>query len=189
MHMSPSDRYYFFFFFFQAEDGIRDKLVTGVQTCALPIFNDLRAAVHLLPGYGERAFVVPAQDQLGKRGRAGDVGPFPDVYEVRVRADGHRLEAAQARIQLDGRRDMRRPIPDSLGNCLDVGWRGPATPAHDVEPASLRELPEIGRHDLGRLVAAPEGVRQPGVRVTANKHRRDARQLFEVRPHLLRAEP
>src|SRR2546423_10513272 len=26
------------FFFFQAEDGIRDKLVTGVQTCALPIF-------------------------------------------------------------------------------------------------------------------------------------------------------
>ena len=25
------------FFFFQAEDGIRDDLVTGVQTCALPI--------------------------------------------------------------------------------------------------------------------------------------------------------
>src|SRR3989441_5700046 len=29
--------FYLFFFFFQAEDGIRDKLVTGVQTCALPI--------------------------------------------------------------------------------------------------------------------------------------------------------
>src|SRR2546425_1601593 len=28
-----------FFFFFQAEDGIRDKLVTGVQTCALPIYR------------------------------------------------------------------------------------------------------------------------------------------------------
>src|SRR5258708_21887884 len=27
-----------FFFFFQAEDGIRDDLVTGVQTCALPIW-------------------------------------------------------------------------------------------------------------------------------------------------------
>src|SRR5437764_12091763 len=27
-----------FFFFFQAEDGIRDTSVTGVQTCALPIF-------------------------------------------------------------------------------------------------------------------------------------------------------
>ena len=28
---------FLFFFFFQAEDGIRDDLVTGVQTCALPI--------------------------------------------------------------------------------------------------------------------------------------------------------
>ena len=28
---------FFFFFFFQAEDGIRDWSVTGVQTCALPI--------------------------------------------------------------------------------------------------------------------------------------------------------
>src|SRR6266542_6306836 len=27
------------FFFFQAEDGIRDATVTGVQTCALPIFG------------------------------------------------------------------------------------------------------------------------------------------------------
>src|SRR5689334_24790387 len=29
--------FFFFFFFFQAEDGIRDGTVTGVQTCALPI--------------------------------------------------------------------------------------------------------------------------------------------------------
>src|SRR5436305_3530565 len=29
--------FFFFFFFFQAEDGIRDADVTGVQTCALPI--------------------------------------------------------------------------------------------------------------------------------------------------------
>src|SRR2546425_10839593 len=31
------DSWSFRYFFFQAEDGIRDKLVTGVQTCALPI--------------------------------------------------------------------------------------------------------------------------------------------------------
>src|SRR5258706_1461224 len=30
---------FLFFFFFQAEDGIRDWSVTGVQTCALPIFS------------------------------------------------------------------------------------------------------------------------------------------------------
>src|SRR5205807_3627716 len=31
--------FFMFFFFFQAEDGIRDYKVTGVQTCALPIFE------------------------------------------------------------------------------------------------------------------------------------------------------
>src|SRR6266446_8594583 len=31
------------FFFFQAEDGIRDYKVTGVQTCALPIFGGCRS--------------------------------------------------------------------------------------------------------------------------------------------------
>src|SRR5437667_5293486 len=31
--------FFFFFFFFQAEDGIRDRDVTGVQTCALPIWD------------------------------------------------------------------------------------------------------------------------------------------------------
>ena len=30
------------FFFFQAEDGIRDHCVTGVQTCALPIYEAIR---------------------------------------------------------------------------------------------------------------------------------------------------
>src|SRR5688572_32807789 len=33
---------FFFFFFFQAEDGIRDLTVTGVQTCALPILTRTR---------------------------------------------------------------------------------------------------------------------------------------------------
>src|SRR5437762_1665958 len=36
-------------FFFQAEDGIRDTSVTGVQTCALPIFSRLAAEVFALP--------------------------------------------------------------------------------------------------------------------------------------------
>src|SRR2546421_9467077 len=40
---------YLFFFFFQAEDGIRDLIVTGVQTCALPI-SDSRPRSRTLPG-------------------------------------------------------------------------------------------------------------------------------------------
>src|SRR5258707_10890561 len=34
---TPEEVKFLFFFFFQAEDGIRDIGVTGVQTCALPI--------------------------------------------------------------------------------------------------------------------------------------------------------
>src|SRR2546422_7484118 len=40
-----------FFFFFQAEDGIRDVAVTGVQTCALPIFADLRMISRFVDTY------------------------------------------------------------------------------------------------------------------------------------------
>src|SRR5256885_6709306 len=42
-----------FVFFFQAEDGIRDYKVTGVQTCALPIFADLQQICA-----GERVLVL-----------------------------------------------------------------------------------------------------------------------------------
>src|SRR5688572_4216371 len=43
---------FFYFFFFQAEDGIRDLTVTGVQTCALPIFvcDELEWHAHLTVG-------------------------------------------------------------------------------------------------------------------------------------------
>src|SRR5207248_4463863 len=38
-----------FIFFFQAEDGIRDRTVTGVQTCALPIYSDAGRAETVMP--------------------------------------------------------------------------------------------------------------------------------------------
>src|SRR2546426_9109131 len=37
---------FLFFFFFQAEDGIRDYKVTGVQTCALPISSSHISVFH-----------------------------------------------------------------------------------------------------------------------------------------------
>src|SRR5437762_12694385 len=46
----------FFFFFFQAEDGIRDTSVTGVQTCALPICSPrLKSAGMYIYSWGRRA--------------------------------------------------------------------------------------------------------------------------------------
>src|SRR2546427_2311138 len=43
--MYPQERVRIFFFFFQAEDGIRDLTVTGVQTCPLPISHRVVEAV------------------------------------------------------------------------------------------------------------------------------------------------
>src|SRR6266851_6668201 len=56
-----------FFFFFQAEDGIRDRDVTGVQTCALPIYypaRDPRNSRGRDPGHGMRPGRVDNLPQL-----------------------------------------------------------------------------------------------------------------------------
>src|SRR5438067_10772671 len=57
-----------FFFFFQAEDGIRDRNVTGVQTCALPIW--LRDPRDLQGHPGRQEGVPPEDATLDARGRA-----------------------------------------------------------------------------------------------------------------------
>src|SRR5438034_8484506 len=59
---------FLFFFFFQAEDGIRDHCVTGVQTCALPIWMRAKGfsemdALHVL------SFVL--QERTGNATAAG----------------------------------------------------------------------------------------------------------------------
>src|SRR5207247_3550569 len=57
----------FFFFFFQAEDGIRDPLVTGVQTCALPISVYARARRFDRGVQGEQVGLVRDEsDRLGE---------------------------------------------------------------------------------------------------------------------------
>src|SRR5205823_10256493 len=56
------------FFFFQAEDGIRDKLVTGVQTCALPISDVRLPASSSRYGVEERGGVEPGSESQAARG-------------------------------------------------------------------------------------------------------------------------
>src|SRR5256885_4570048 len=54
-------------FFFQAEDGIRDYKVTGVQTCALPISGVSKAVVEALavdPAAGPRELLTPRQREI-----------------------------------------------------------------------------------------------------------------------------
>src|SRR5438034_1347089 len=91
-----------FFFFFQAEDGIRDHCVTGVQTCALPICEARRRArverlLRRLPDLGprERELVESMSRQL-----VTDLLHEP-VSELRADPDGSRREAAFRLFRLD----------------------------------------------------------------------------------------
>src|SRR3712207_7806548 len=63
----------FFFFFFQAEDGIRDIGVTGVQTCALPIFRELSNDIR--QSLGESSVVVLGSAPEGRVHLVANVSP------------------------------------------------------------------------------------------------------------------
>src|SRR5205809_7793319 len=60
---------FYFFFFFQAEDGIRDVAVTGVQTCALPISLVLEIDVDV-----GRLFALGTHEALEERSEERRVG-------------------------------------------------------------------------------------------------------------------
>src|SRR5437773_2858080 len=71
----------FFVFFFQAEDGIRDRDVTGVKTCALPIFRELpELGVHVeIHRGGLEAFGIERVDDDSSRiERGADVAVGQD---------------------------------------------------------------------------------------------------------------
>src|SRR3989454_3160954 len=67
----------YFFFFFQAEDGIRDYKVTGVQTCALPILQ-----VRLRGAHGDLRIAQPAQRGVDRGPAWRDVGHIGDEHRV-----------------------------------------------------------------------------------------------------------
>src|SRR3712207_7405454 len=73
---------FFYFFFFQAEDGIRDIGVTGVQTCALPISDRPRPARRAAAVGRRRERRVDLRPVLAgppARGAAGAGGPDQPV--------------------------------------------------------------------------------------------------------------
>src|ERR1022692_3956123 len=83
----------FFFFFFQAEDGIRDYKVTGVQTCALPIW--LPSSAGLLGGGRLAEGEMPAAP--------------PDL--TRIGSPAGTLRTASACCSTAGRSSARSPQP------------------------------------------------------------------------------
>src|SRR5258708_11230676 len=91
------------FFFFQAEDGIRDDLVTGVQTCALPISGVVEADGPRLQRLGSRRL----------RGLLVDAREAVDGDDAVLVLD--RVEAVQVE---------NRPESDIPRNVIDAGADG-----------------------------------------------------------------
>src|SRR5205823_8337971 len=90
-------------FFFQAENGIRDKLVTGVQTCALPI--SIRYNIR----YGR----WDANDaEVEEAASLAQIDGF-----IRMAPDGYETEVGERGLKLSGRSEERR-----VGKECSVRW-------------------------------------------------------------------
>src|SRR5688500_19337057 len=88
------------FFFFQAEDGIRDYKVTGVQTCALPIFRESAAL-------GDAEVEARAADDRSVA-LAGIVAPFGDLHRA------HDLRDHEVDVGEIGRASCRERVKISV---------------------------------------------------------------------------
>src|SRR2546422_8453294 len=90
-----------FFFFFQAEDGIRDVAVTGVQTCALPISTPRAASTGQVP---------PApRDSAARGSEALDPRASPLARHAAPRAPGARGDPGRLSARSRSRRGPARP--------------------------------------------------------------------------------
>ena len=77
--------YYCFFFFFQAEDGIRDRLVTGFQTCALPILGSRNFIIfYILCGIGAAMahVLMDTHSQIPVIGASGAISGVLGAYII-----------------------------------------------------------------------------------------------------------
>src|SRR5207247_5274405 len=80
-----------YIFFFQAEDGIRDPLVTGVQTCALPIF-EAEAGAEMVEMLLEPAALL-TESASGQPLEAARQEPHTDPRRVEVDRPEHAIGA------------------------------------------------------------------------------------------------
>src|SRR5437773_6616993 len=81
----------FIFFFFQAEDGIRDRDVTGVQTCALPIsMRGSRAISSFRQALSRSTIVVGSPPNCGSSSvsNCSDVGSTSGEYTYNSAVSG-----------------------------------------------------------------------------------------------------
>src|SRR2546425_12877472 len=137
-----------FFFFFQAEDGIRDKLVTGVQTCALPICQPLapqprRRAVE--QGVADRWVVDGFEEAV----EADPVAVLPRVRVVLDRGNPSDDPAIGPREEILGDGVLKERVAGG-------GEQRPHIRAQLRDPARVAPVQVVGKGDEA-LETAPVG--------------------------------
>ena len=132
-----------FFFFFQAEDGIRDSPVTGVQTCALPIYNlasDLSGGQSKLVDIG-RALMSSPSFLLLDEPVAGVAGHLAEKIFQNLRTltscEGIGMLVIEHNMEFILRRDVDRIIVMNGGQILLEGTPDEIRHNRDVVEAYL----------------------------------------------------
>src|SRR2546422_1262933 len=134
-----------FFFFFQAEDGIRDVAVTGVQTCALPILLDLTLyIVFFIPGvialvwagytYAAESWAINEHSNITSEG--------PPVYPFKTV-----IPLAGAFVLVQGIVEIIRCVI-----CLKEGeWPSREADVQEVDVDKLKEMVHVKDEDIAGL--------------------------------------
>src|SRR3712207_5792601 len=155
-----------FFFFFQAEDGIRDIGVTGVQTCALPITSPIRRQRTRTPS-GPQAWTC----RISPPPRQTTVSPLTSNTRPRVlqlAGPGHLgvpagavLRRALLRLVVDAHDAEPPAVPPRP---LEVVEQRPQEVAPDVEPvgAGLQRGGEVVAHVRGAVGVVRSEERRVG---------------------------
>src|SRR5699024_5753758 len=134
-----------FFFFFQAEDGIRDRNVTGVQTCALPIYVNFSYGessepvlknINFTCNPGETVAIIGSTGS-GKSSLVKLIPRFYDVDEGSIKVDGVDIRD----IDIEELRDIIGIVPQKSVLFSDtirenIRWSDGDIPMSEVEKAA-----------------------------------------------------
>src|SRR5256886_14439914 len=132
----------FGFFFFQAEDGIRDLTVTGVQTCALPILQEGAAQLVALASAANRYVEETAPYKLAKEpARAAELD---SVLANLARTVGRLAVLAQPFV------------PTTAETVWGTLGPSPSQPLASIRLPGLGQLDLAGRHILKPPILFPK---------------------------------
>src|SRR6266481_677483 len=159
-----------FFFFFQAEDGIRYGTVTGVQTCALPIYSDSDAADSKdAAGTATDGDNGDGSRADSKERKSGPLcGRFVGARIAHVvRLQGTALD--QWQDHEDQSHESKVGSPKAAGRGLRVGGGGGQAFAHASNPTGTRGGTRTSQHGAPPEMIMPRRALGRGARLRSGR--------------------